>query len=359
MHEGPRCGTRAFVHRALGVRKRSGSEAAQRATHVSFAQAFERTVAQLAHALARDTEHRADLLERVLAPAVQTKVETRDFRIARRQRAERLLDFVGQEPVHGFLFGVGHLISDEALDERAIALRIHRRIESHITRVERGERLHDVDRQAGEMRQLFRQRLAPQLLTENLRRLDDAREIRGPVERHANGAALSGERRQNRLANPPDSVRDELDALIRIEFSRGGEQADVPLTDEINEWKSAVLILLRHGNDEPEIALHQFLERVLITGADFPREVELLRSLEQGIGAHLVEVLIEDVALGLGWSDPSGCGAAPTALDFGHWCVTLYCETRFVFGCRDIRVSSLRRSRASGTNRGLVKAVLK
>src|SRR3712207_668248 len=40
----------------------SGGEAAERAPDVALAQPLERAVAELAHALARDAEHRADLL---------------------------------------------------------------------------------------------------------------------------------------------------------------------------------------------------------------------------------------------------------------------------------------------------------
>ena len=135
---------------------------------VALAQALERTVAQLADPLARDAEHRADLLERVLAPALEAEVQPQHLRVARRQRVERLLDLVGEEAVHRLLLGVRHLVGDEALDERAIALGIHRRVEAHVAGVERGERLHDVDRKAGELRQLLGRRLAAQLLPQDL-----------------------------------------------------------------------------------------------------------------------------------------------------------------------------------------------
>src|SRR5688500_7278903 len=45
-------------------------EAAERASDVALPEALQRAVAKLAHALARDAEHRADLLERVLAPTL-------------------------------------------------------------------------------------------------------------------------------------------------------------------------------------------------------------------------------------------------------------------------------------------------
>ena len=59
-----------------------------------------------------------------------------------------LLDLLGEEAVHRLLFGVGLLVGDEALDERAIALGIERRVEPDVAGVERGERLHHVDARA-------------------------------------------------------------------------------------------------------------------------------------------------------------------------------------------------------------------
>ena len=73
------------------------SEAAQRPTDVAFTQPLERAVAQLADALARDAEHRADLLERVLSAALEPEVETQDFGVAGRERVER-----GQRSFVGF-----------------------------------------------------------------------------------------------------------------------------------------------------------------------------------------------------------------------------------------------------------------
>ena len=74
--------------------------------------------------------------------------------------------------------------------------------------------------------------------------------------------------------------------------------------------QAAVLVFLRDGDDEAQVALDELLERILVAGADLPRELDLLRSLEQRIGADLVEVLVEDVALGLAGRDPRGRRAA-------------------------------------------------
>src|SRR5678816_917009 len=82
-----------------GERPASGREAGQRAAHVALAQPLERAVAQLTDTLTRDAEHAADLLERVLAAAVEPEIEPQHLGIARRQGAQRRLDFLGQEGV--------------------------------------------------------------------------------------------------------------------------------------------------------------------------------------------------------------------------------------------------------------------
>src|SRR5206468_3963200 len=157
------------------------------------------------------------------APTVEAEVEAEHFRIARGKRGERALDLLAHEAIHVLVFRIRHLLGDEALDERAIAVGIERRVEANVAAVEGGERLHDLDGEAGELRGLFGHRLATELLPKNLGALDDARELGRAIERQAYGAALFRERGENGFVHPPDGIRDELDALIWIELSRGGE----------------------------------------------------------------------------------------------------------------------------------------
>jgi len=124
------------------------------------------------------------------------------------------------------------------------------------------------------------------------------------------------ERGENRLADPPHGVRDELDALIGVEFARRREQADVALADEISERQPAVLVFLGDGNHEPQVALHELLHRFLIARANLASERDLLLLREQRSLGDLVEVLIEDVALVLVGAQTGEQAAAPaTALD--------------------------------------------
>src|SRR5687768_1886838 len=305
---------------SFAVRKGLRRERSQRAADVSFTQSLQSPVPKLTDALTGNSEQRANLLERVLSPTLEPKVQTKDLGIPRRQRRKRRLDLIVEEAVHCFLLGVRHLVGDEPLDQRPIAFRIHRRVEPHVAGVERGERLNDVHRQPGELGQLFGSRLAPHLLAEDLRRLDDARQIRGPVERNAHRPTLPRERGKDRLADPPYGVRNELDSLIRIELPGSREQTDVAFTDKVDERHAAVLVFLGHGDHEAEIPLHELLERVGITRANSTGDVDLLGAFEQRIGANLVQILIEDIPLGLAWRY-SGDGRFAATLYFSHWCI--------------------------------------
>src|SRR5215210_4595631 len=175
---------RASLVPSFAVLRTLRREATQRASYISFTEPLERTIAKLTHALAGDAEQRANLFQSVLASTFEPEIQAKDFRIARRERRQSGFDLVVEEAIHCLLLGVRHLVGDEALDERAVAFGIHRSIQADVAGVERGERLHDIDRQACELRELLGSRLAAHLLSENLRRLDDTRQIRGPVQRN-------------------------------------------------------------------------------------------------------------------------------------------------------------------------------
>src|SRR3954469_20990068 len=86
------------------------SERSQRAADIALAEPLERAVAKLTYTLTRDAEQRSDLLEGMLPPTLQAKVQSENLRIARRQSRKCSLDLVVEEAVHCFLFGVGHLV---------------------------------------------------------------------------------------------------------------------------------------------------------------------------------------------------------------------------------------------------------
>ena len=97
--------------------------------------------------------------------------------------------------------------------------------------------------------------------------------VPGAVERHAHDAALLGQRLEDRLADPPHGVRDELDALRLVELVRRADQAEVALVDQVGERDALVLILLGDRDDEAQVAAHQLVERLVVARADALREV--------------------------------------------------------------------------------------
>src|SRR5213078_1664803 len=87
-----------------------------------------------------------------------------------------------------------------------------------------------------------------------------------------------------------------------------------PLADQIGEGETPVLVLLGDRDHEAQIALHELLHRVLIAGAHLPGERDLLLLGEEWRLRHLVEVLIEDVALVLVGREAGEQAATPPAL---------------------------------------------
>src|SRR4030095_8956404 len=103
--------------------------------------------------------------------------------------------------------------------------------------------------------------------------------------------------------NPPHGVRNELHALVRIELPGSGEQSNVPFANQVDERQTAILVLLGDGDNEPKVALNEFLEGILITRANTPGERDLLHRLQQRVGADFVEILVENVSLWFTRSD--------------------------------------------------------
>src|SRR5690606_31449938 len=99
---------------------RSGREAVQRGAELALAQAPQGAVAELTDALARHAQHVADLLERVLAAALEPEVQPQHAGVARRERVQRALDLLGEQPLLDVRLRLGRLLDDEPLDELAV-----------------------------------------------------------------------------------------------------------------------------------------------------------------------------------------------------------------------------------------------
>src|SRR4051812_23712477 len=155
---------------------RSRGEGLQGCTLVAFAQPAQRPVAELADPLARHPQHVADLLERVLALALEAEVQPEHLGVARVERLQRLAHRLREQPVLHLELWLGGLLGDEPLDQLRVLAVADRRVETDLGGVQRLQRLDQLGRQVRRLGQLVRGRVAPQLLLEALLLTKDAGE---------------------------------------------------------------------------------------------------------------------------------------------------------------------------------------
>ena len=129
------------------------------------------------------------------------------------------------------------------------------------------------------------------------------------AERHACEARLLRDRLEDRLADPPDGVRDELAAFHLVEPRGRAQQAEVALGHEVHERHVVVPVALRHRHDEAEVRAHQRVERLGLSGPRTCGERALLVAREQRVLADALEVggerIARDHAVGRHESAPS------------------------------------------------------
>src|ERR1043166_8178713 len=236
----------------------------QRACPAHVPEPRQRFFLDLPHALARDAEQRPDLLERHRLAAVQAEVEAKNLGLALLEGRKRLLDRLPERLLERLVGGRRVHRVRQVIEELVVLAGRERRIEGEV-RLRDRHRLRDLflgDVHA--VRDLFVRRIAAELLEQRIGALADAMERAGAIQRDPNDARLFGQRLQNRLADPPHRVRDELDALRLVEFVSGANEAQVAFIDQVRERHALVLILFRHRHDEPQIRPHEFVEALLV-----------------------------------------------------------------------------------------------
>jgi hypothetical protein len=115
----------------------------------------------------------------------------------------------------------------------------------------------------------------------------------GPVEGNTNDTALLRKRLEYGLADPPDRITNELDALGLVELMSCANQTEIPLIDQIRERYTLILILLRDGDHEPKVRADELVERLFFSTANTLGQAYFLRLVDQRIATDLLEVLIE------------------------------------------------------------------
>ena len=104
---------------------------------------------------------------------------------------------------------------------------------------------------------LFRRRLAPQLLLQLPHGARHAVDRLDHVHRDANGARLVGDGPADGLANPPGGIGAELEALAIVELFHGAQQAQVAFLDQVQERHAAAHVALGHADHQAQVGLGQ------------------------------------------------------------------------------------------------------
>ena len=107
--------------------------------------------------------------------------------------------------------------------------------------------------------QLFRRRLAADLVQHLARGAHDLVDRLDHVHRNADGARLVGDRAGDRLPDPPGRIGRELVAAAVLELVDRLHQADVAFLDEIEELQAAVGVFLGDRDHEAQVGLDHFL----------------------------------------------------------------------------------------------------
>ncbi len=136
-------------------------------------------------------------------------------------------------------------------------------------------------------------RLALVLLFEIRIHLADLVQRADAVQRQTDDARLFGQRLQDRLADPPYGIRDELVAAGFVEPLGGLDQTEVALVDQVAERESLILILLGHTDDEAQIGLGQLFEGKLVAAADAAGQLNLFIRGEEGNLADFLKVFFQ------------------------------------------------------------------
>src|SRR5918993_897401 len=245
----------------------------------------------LAYAFAGDGEVLAHFLEGVFAAVADSEAHLDHLLFARRQRLQHRLGlFLQIEVDHRFRRRHRGAVLDEVAKVR-IFLFADRRLQRN--RLLRDlEDLADLrDRDVHAPRDLFRGRLAAQLLHQRARGADQLVDRLDHVDRDADGARLVRDRARDGLADPPRRVGRELVAAAVLELVDRLHQADVAFLDQVQELQPAVGVLLGDRYDEAEVGLDQLFLRLLglrLAAHDhFERVAQVVDALLEVFGALL------------------------------------------------------------------------
>ena len=124
----------------------------------------------------------------------------------------------------------------------------------------------------------------------------DAVELLDDVHRHADRAALVGERASDRLADPPGGVGRELVAAAVVELLDRAHEADRALLDQVEERQPLLAVVLGDRDDEADVGLDHVALGAQVAALDALGELDLLRRGEQLGAADVAQEALQRIA---------------------------------------------------------------
>ena len=238
---------------------------------------FERVALELACALAREREARADLLERALGAAAETEAKADDLRLALGQLGEERLRLDAELALRDDLVGRrSRGVDDEVAEVGAVAVALP----TGVSRLTGCATTSSARRTCSSGRPVrvasssgvaVRPGLALEAVLRAPNALDGAREVDG----EADHLALIGERAAERMTNPPRRVGAEAQAAPMVELVDRAKETEVALLDQIDERHAA--IATRERDDDAQVRLDELGRDALALAS---RDVDLARACD-------------------------------------------------------------------------------
>ena len=116
------------------------------------------------------------------------------------------------------------------------------------------------------------------------------------VQREAHDTALLCNGLQNALTNPPNGIRDELEASRLVKLLSSLHQSDIAFVNKVGKRQTLMLVLLGYGNDESKVGCYQTLLRTLPLTASLTDglcQFDLLLNGYKGLTTNLDEILVK------------------------------------------------------------------
>ena len=230
--------------------------------------------------LTRDVEFPADFFQRSRSSVVQAEAQAQDLLLSLGQRPEHFLQLLLEERKCSGFRRDGHVLVLDEIAEVRIFLFADRRLQGDGLLRDLDDLAHALDRDVHLRRDLFGQRLSPELLQELAAHADELVDRLDHVHRDPDRPRLVRDRARDRLADPPCRVGGELESLVVVKLLDCLDQAQVSFLDQVEEQHAAADVALRDRDDETQVRLRELALRG-VAARHHVREVLLIAAGER------------------------------------------------------------------------------